>query len=172
MKRLMLPLLTTLLSVGLLAAYLATSDPRNVSFFFLLLLFLGAGSWLACRIRYGRVPFWKGRVRRVGRMLFITGGGLYLLGSLLLLGFGWTRAEGAADCLLVLGAGLRDSTPTQVLVNRLERAHRFLLAHPAATAILCGGRGPGETVSEATAMRAWLLDRGLRTNGWCLRSAP
>lgn len=161
MKRLLPPLLTVVPTAGLVTAYLATSDPRNVSFFFLLLLFLTATVWFCCRVRYGRVPFWKGRVRRMGRFLWATGGSLYLLGSLLLLGFGWTRTEGTADCLLVLGAGLRESIPTQVLVNRLERAHRFLLAHPATTAILCGGRGPGETVSEAAAMRAWLLARGI-----------
>ena len=64
--------------------------------------------------------------------------------------------------LIVLGAQVRaDGTPSGSLRRRLESALAYLRAHPRTRAIVSGGQGPNEPCSEAHAMRAWLLDRGI-----------
>ncbi|MGN1001211.1 MAG: YdcF family protein [Oscillospiraceae bacterium] len=65
------------------------------------------------------------------------------------------------DYLIVLGAGVNGSTPSLSMVNRLEKALEYLESHPACTAILSGGQGQGEDISEARAMYDWLCARGV-----------
>lgn len=69
--------------------------------------------------------------------------------------------EPNADTVIVLGAGLHGSAPSLTLKSRLEAALDYLNAHPEAVAVLTGGQGAGETVTEASAMAKWLTDRGI-----------
>lgn len=66
-----------------------------------------------------------------------------------------------AEYLIVLGAGVNGSTPSLSLYNRLTAAKEWLEAHPDGKAVLSGGQGPGEELSEAEAMYRWLLSNGL-----------
>lgn len=66
-----------------------------------------------------------------------------------------------ADALIVLGAGLRGDTPTLVLRQRLDTAIAYLNAHPNAIAILSGGKGGGEHISEAEGMARYLAAAGI-----------
>jgi len=66
-----------------------------------------------------------------------------------------------ADVLVVLGAGLRGERPTMVLTKRLDTAKEYLDAHPETIAILSGGKGDGETISEAEAMFRYLKQHGV-----------
>lgn len=70
-------------------------------------------------------------------------------------------ADPDADTVIVLGAGLHGSVPSLTLKSRLEVALDYLNAHPKAVAVLTGGQGVGETVTEASAMALWLTDRGI-----------
>lgn len=66
-----------------------------------------------------------------------------------------------ADYLIVLGAGVNGSTPSLSLHNRLTAAKEWLETHPDGKAVLSGGQGPGEDLSEAEAMYRWLLSNGI-----------
>lgn len=66
-----------------------------------------------------------------------------------------------ANTVIVLGAGLHGSVPSLTLKSRLEAALDYLNAHPQAVAVLTGGQGAGETITEASAMAKWLTDRGI-----------
>ena len=66
-----------------------------------------------------------------------------------------------ADYLIVLGAGVHGSEPSLSMVNRLDAALDYLNAHPDCVAVVSGGQGPGEDITEAEAMRAWLSRRGV-----------
>ena len=66
-----------------------------------------------------------------------------------------------AEYLIVLGAGVNGSTPSLSLYNRLTTAREWLEAHPDGKAVLSGGQGPGEELSEAEAMYRWLLSNGI-----------
>ena len=65
-----------------------------------------------------------------------------------------------ADYLIVLGAGVRGAVPSLSMANRMEAAKAYLDAHPGCVAVLSGGQGAGEDISEAEAMFRWLRDRG------------
>ena len=66
-----------------------------------------------------------------------------------------------ADYIIVLGAGVNGSVPSLSMVNRLTAAKAYLDAHPDCRAVLTGGMGAGETVTEAAAMFTWLTGRGV-----------
>lgn len=65
------------------------------------------------------------------------------------------------DYLVVLGAAVYGDQPSLTLVRRLEGALDYLNTYPDSVAIVSGGMGPGETVTEAQAMHDWLLARGI-----------
>jgi uncharacterized SAM-binding protein YcdF (DUF218 family) len=67
------------------------------------------------------------------------------------------------DFILVLGCGLKNgNTVTNLLAGRLDRAIRqYNLGGSKAIFIVSGGKGDDEKVSEAYAMKKYLLDRGI-----------
>ena len=66
-----------------------------------------------------------------------------------------------ADAVIVLGAGVNGTTPSVALQTRIDAAERYLKAHPDIPAVLSGGQGAGEDISEARAMYDALTDRGI-----------
>ena len=64
-----------------------------------------------------------------------------------------------ADALIVLGAAVHGDRVTWVLSNRLDTAADYLAAHPDTVCVVSGGRGDGESVTEASAMRKYLVER-------------
>ncbi len=63
--------------------------------------------------------------------------------------------------VIILGAGLDGEKPSAILVSRLDKSLAFMHAHPEIKAILCGGRGPDENISEANAMYRYLVANGI-----------
>lgn len=72
-----------------------------------------------------------------------------------------TDAAPQSDYLIVLGAGVNGSAPSLSMVNRLEAALDYLEAYPDAVAIVSGGQGAGEDVTESSAMHDWLVAHGM-----------
>ena len=72
-----------------------------------------------------------------------------------------TDADAGRDYLIVLGAAVYKDQPSLTLVRRLEGAKAYLDAHPDSVAIVSGGMGKGETVTEAQAMYDWLTANGV-----------
>ena len=66
-----------------------------------------------------------------------------------------------ADAVIVLGAGVNGTTPSVALQTRIDAAERYLKVHPHVPAVLSGGQGPGEDISEARAMYNALTARGI-----------
>lgn len=66
-----------------------------------------------------------------------------------------------AKYLIVLGAGVNGSTPSLSMTDRLRTAQAYLEVHPDCTAIVSGGQGQGEDISEAEAMYRWLTANGV-----------
>lgn len=63
------------------------------------------------------------------------------------------------DAVIVLGAGVNGETPSAALWSRIRTAAAYLNDHPDVPVVLSGGKGSGENISEAEAMR-----RALWTN--------
>lgn len=81
---------------------------------------------------------------------------------------GWHIAAGCAgnpnpncEYVVVLGAGVHGTTPSLSLRSRLDAAYAYLTEHPAAIAIVSGGQGPGEDISEAQCMFNDLVSKGI-----------
>lgn len=70
-------------------------------------------------------------------------------------------ADPQSDYLIVLGAGVNGTTPSRSLKERLDAAYGYLLAHPEAIAIVSGGQGAGEEISEAACMFDYLTAAGI-----------
>jgi hypothetical protein len=67
-----------------------------------------------------------------------------------------------ADFILVLGCGIfPDGSLTQTLQNRLDAALEYYNQHPDAVFVVSGGQGPKEPVPEATAMKNYLMSKGI-----------
>ena len=70
-------------------------------------------------------------------------------------------AAQSADAVIVLGAGVNGTTPSMALQTRIDAAERYLRANPGIPAVLSGGQGTGEDISEAQAMFDALTARGI-----------
>lgn len=62
-----------------------------------------------------------------------------------------------SDYLIILGARVRGETPSLDLQYRLDVAYDYLEKSPSTKAILTGGQGKGEDITEAEAMRRYLV---------------
>lgn len=90
-------------------------------------------------------------------------------GTVLWLAVAWLLLAGhtqpvpaAATHLIVLGAGLRDGDQlSRVLQTRLDCALQLLHTHPRLQVVVSGGQGADERISEAEAMRRYLVSRGV-----------
>lgn len=69
--------------------------------------------------------------------------------------------EEPAAVVIVLGAGVNGRTPSLTLRTRIEAAAAYLEKHPDTVAVLSGGQGPGEDITEAQAMRTALVGLGI-----------
>lgn len=63
--------------------------------------------------------------------------------------------------LIVLGAQVRGTRITNSLMRRLDCAYQYLMEHQGTIAVVSGGQGKGEAVSEADAMAENLIVRGI-----------
>ncbi len=66
--------------------------------------------------------------------------------------------------IVVLGAKVNGTNPSLSLSDRIAKAHQYLLAHPDAIAILSGGQGNDEEISEAECMYRNLTGKGIEPN--------
>ena len=87
------------------------------------------------------------------------------IGIFLVCGFLMARASSQgenveADAVIVLGAAVHGDKVTWVLENRLNTAMEYLNEHPNAICVVSGGQGAGETVTEASAMKKYMVERG------------
>lgn len=68
------------------------------------------------------------------------------------------------DYVIVLGARLYGDIPSPALLERLKVANKYLLENKDIPVVVSGGQGPDEYISEASAMRKYLLTNGVEDN--------
>ncbi len=120
--------------------------------------FIGTGALLR---REGILDFIPGWARRlVLGILFL---GLFLFGMVegLILSQYNAQARDGADYLIVLGAQWKSTGPSEVLRRRLDKAADYLSRNPGTKVIVSGGQGGNEAITEASGMRAYLMDAGI-----------
>lgn len=103
----------------------------------------------------------------IGSLLVVAAYVAFLFVSLLLYSvvYGSIGRRTGFDAVVVLGAGLIGDRVPPLLASRLDRGvhlyRREVAAGRTPLVVVSGGQGPGEAVSEAAAMREYLLGRGV-----------
>lgn len=75
-----------------------------------------------------------------------------------------TDIQEESDYIIVLGASVKGERPSLTLRRRIQKAEEYLDLHEDTKAILSGGQGPGEDITEAEAMRRYLVEHGIDEN--------
>lgn len=86
---------------------------------------------------------------------------IFVIAEAVIIPYSFKSDRSPSPYVLVLGAGLRGETPSLTLVQRLEAAEKLAKENTNCILILSGGQGPGESVTEAYAMKKFLMSRGV-----------
>ncbi|KOA19397.1 hypothetical protein CLHOM_21880 [Clostridium homopropionicum DSM 5847] len=85
----------------------------------------------------------------------------FLIIESLIIYYGSDKGFKKSDYLLILGAGLRGETMSLTLTQRMNKALEYLREHPDTKIIVSGGKGTGESITEAEAMKRFLIQNGV-----------
>jgi uncharacterized SAM-binding protein YcdF (DUF218 family) len=85
---------------------------------------------------------------------------LFVESSIIANGFK-TNIDKKSDYIIVLGARVKGYDLSLALKYRLDKAYEYLTNNKGTKAILSGGKGKGENISEAEAMSRYLFTRGI-----------
>ena len=105
-----------------------------------------------CKNGFGytlKIIFWIGCAVLLLLMLFVAVSGYS------------DRANGNEKVVIVLGAGLRGEQVSGLLARRLDVAYSYYREHSDITIVVTGGQGMQEIIPEATAMRRYLIEKGV-----------
>lgn len=89
---------------------------------------------------------------------------LLSFGSFLGVYGGKDNADYTEKTVIVLGCGIRGERVSVGLAKRLNKAAEYHKRNPDAIIIVSGGQGPQEDISEALAMKRYLIDKGIDEN--------
>lgn len=136
------------------AAWLAVT--ANLTLGTAMVALLGLGS-LACGIWFSRLT----RHRVIGAVALLVVVAIIGLSSFLA-NYGTNdTALYDEEAVVVLGAAVHGSAPSNTLVGRLDAALAYHQRNPAALVVVSGGQGPQEDLPEAVTMRQYLVDHGV-----------
>ena len=114
---------------------------------------------------YGLMARWHTKAAKVLSVLAAAGLAagfvLFLITEVPVWRDGRTDENADAPYVIVLGAAVHGSTPSLSMVERTSAALAWLEAHPDGIAVVSGGQGAGEDMSEAEAMYDLLTAWGI-----------
>ncbi|NLB15840.1 MAG: YdcF family protein [Clostridiales bacterium] len=119
----------------------------------------------AASVTAGKAPKWLTGVMTAGMLVFIVS---FTVLSAAVVSYAAAAADDSAlpdgsggdIAIVVLGCRTREE-PGTMLRKRLDAAHELLLKYPDSAAVLCGGQGPNEPLSEAQSMYNYLFRRDI-----------
>lgn len=93
---------------------------------------------------------------------------LFLAFGIFFAGFITIRMIGAAynppekpATVVVLGCHVKGTKPSLMLARRLDAAYEYMTENPDVKCVVTGGRGTGEDITEAEAMKTYLCEKGI-----------
>lgn len=110
----------------------------------------------------GKCP--RGKVLACLRGIVCAGIVCFLLVEAVILAAGSGSAPQGLDYIVVLGARVNGREPSGALRNRIEVAVEYLQANEGTIAVLSGGQGSDEEISEAQCMYEQMIARGIDPN--------
>lgn len=76
--------------------------------------------------------------------------------------FGKNSKAEKSDCIIILGCSVYGETPSTFLQWRIEEGYRLYKKGYGKYILASGGKGPGENISEAEAMKRYLMSKGIK----------
>ncbi|CAN5673475.1 YdcF family protein [soil metagenome] len=108
---------------------------------------------------------------RLAAVVLLTFVALWIISALAVFVFAMRDNARPADAIVVLGAAQYDGRPSPVLKARIDHALKLFNRKLAPRLIVTGGRGEGDTTSEAAVARNYALRRGVPDSAILLESA-
>lgn len=88
---------------------------------------------------------------------------IFIISEVCILGFALKKNTETTDYIVILGAGLKGKEVSLTLKQRLDAAIKYIDKYDSNVKIIVsGGQGPGEDISEALAMKTYLVDNGIK----------
>jgi uncharacterized SAM-binding protein YcdF (DUF218 family) len=146
-----------------------------ISYFFILTASLGPinfskylllGGIILCLIGLANQVFYKNKfyikLVKIIKPLIIIGLIIFALTELVIIGFSFQKNMDEADYTIILGAGIRGETMTDTLRRRVDKAIDYTkLNDDYGYIVVSGGQGPGESITEAEAMKRYLVEHNV-----------
>jgi len=104
------------------------------------------------------------KLLRLFKYLLLIGALIAIIIEVDVVRFGAKSKAIKSDCIIVLGCQVKGTNPTPFLQERLKEGIRLYKEGYGKYIIVSGGKGPGEKVTEAEAMKRYLLDKGIDEN--------
>ena len=128
-----------------------------------------------CRMLLPFFPVWVPAVRRIFTVCLCVGLLVVGITEAIIIRASFGSSAETVDYMVVLGAKVREDGPSVSLWDRIYAAAEYMQAHPGTIAIVSGGQGTDEPVTEAQTMfdelvklgvdpeRIWLEDQATST---------
>ena len=158
--------LILLLGIDMIAYYLALGIAVRVGQSLQYLWLLGGGLCIARYLYWrqveksGRYPAHR-KLLRALRVLFCLALAFFLTVEGVILCGGMMEAEQGLDYIVVLGARVNGREPSGSLRNRIQVGVEYLRDNPQTIAVLSGGQGSDEEISEAQCMYENMVAAGI-----------
>lgn len=111
-----------------------------------------------------RVKILKEKYMGILKVLFAVTG-LWIVSFIMIEGLifstAYLREKGNVDYVVVLGTGLNGKNISLALKSRLDTAVDFLNRNPKVKAVVSGGQGYAEDITEAQAMKEYLIQKNI-----------
>ena len=158
--------LILLLGIAMIAYYLALGFAVRFGQSLQYLWLLGGGLCIARYLYWRRVEKSgkyprRRKLLRTLRILFCLALAFFLAVEGVILCGGMMEAEQGLDYIVVLGAKVNGTEPSGSLRNRIQVGVEYLRDNPTTIAVLSGGQGSDEDISEAWCMYENMLAAGI-----------
>ena len=99
----------------------------------------------------------------IGRSLILIGSVVFIIIESVIIIFPKNN-DSYSNYVIILGAGVKGETPSLTLSQRLEKAIEYINKQNGELKIIVsGGQGKGEDISEAEAMKRYLINNGIKS---------
>lgn len=142
------------------AGFTATMTNLNVG---TLLTFLMGAFLAVCGIGHNKIgQLTQQGIGRVIKYIAMIGICFVLAMIVFLASYGMKNTvNGQEDAVIVLGAAVHGDQVSRSLSHRLDTAAEYAQQNPNAILVVSGGKGAQENVTEASAMEAYLIEKGI-----------
>lgn len=105
------------------------------------------------------------KLKNVIKVFIVMGLSVFLIIEAILIFFPKNNMKDKCDYLIILGASVKNTTPSLTLRGRLDKAIEYLdESNDDCYIVVSGGKGSDENLSEAKAMENYLVEHGVRKN--------